>query len=529
VPPIVHEVLRTPGQPLDASTRAFMEARFGHSFGRVSVEDNTTSTTVQRKETQKAKASEVPAISHQSLNSSSQPSKSETLTFREPRLNHDFSQVRIHTDAKAAESARAINALAYTAKQNIVFGNGQYAPQTHSGRQLIAHELAHVVQQDNSWSCSVGGIDPPNSTQEGEARVVADAIVQGNDMPRLSPSLMSTLSRDAVLVGEGSKIQWKSRGLTSGSEIRNWVRDVNLAAIGEIPLQEKLRLINRLLDYVVYNEDLDAIEKICSSVPSIQEVDAIRTAISPRAIDLSDLGKRSRLRVILSRTPQSFSHSVYEEKLHEAVRKLSSVNFGRAEWDPEFITQNPGKPLSNREKWYDPEFWTIDDQAKALRLKPGKRPSDAIDAIFSNLEKWSLDCMQFEQVAQLYAQRWALLPEPDRFNEKVSPTAAGAFVKPNFLRQHGSFGMRSKEIYERERGDTPLVRRSDKMPMTNVDELLDNAPVGSRIVWTNEAAEMKDVFRNENTIKLGKDKFAAHGFQSKSDPIRTYSAEMSLN
>ncbi len=82
-PPVVHDVLASPGQPLEASTRVFMEQRFGQDFG----------------------------------------------------------QVRVHTDARAAESARAIDALAYTVAPNIVFGAGQYVPHTNAGRTLIAHEL----------------------------------------------------------------------------------------------------------------------------------------------------------------------------------------------------------------------------------------------------------------------------------------------------------------------------------------------------------------------------------------------------
>lgn len=88
-PPIVHEVMRNPGQPLDAATRSFMEPRFGMDFGGV----------------------------------------------------------RVHTDAKASESARAVNALAYTVGCEIAFGSRQYAPSTPSGQRLLAHELAHVIQQ----------------------------------------------------------------------------------------------------------------------------------------------------------------------------------------------------------------------------------------------------------------------------------------------------------------------------------------------------------------------------------------------
>ena len=61
----------------------------------------------------------------------------------------DFSQVRIHTDTRAAESARAVNAAAYTVGRDIVFGEGQYQPHTAHGQRLLAHELTHVAQQDN--------------------------------------------------------------------------------------------------------------------------------------------------------------------------------------------------------------------------------------------------------------------------------------------------------------------------------------------------------------------------------------------
>jgi hypothetical protein len=97
-PPIVHEVLRSSGQPLDTSTRASMESRFGH----------------------------------------------------------DFRQVQVHTDARAAESANALSAHAYTVGQHIAFGAGQYRPQQTEGQRLLAHELTHVVQQSGSGSGARG-------------------------------------------------------------------------------------------------------------------------------------------------------------------------------------------------------------------------------------------------------------------------------------------------------------------------------------------------------------------------------------
>jgi hypothetical protein len=69
--------------------------------------------------------------------------------FFEPRFGLDFSHVQLHTDSAAYASANSLNANAYTYRNNIVFGSGQYAPGTTAGRLLIAHELAHVVQQQS--------------------------------------------------------------------------------------------------------------------------------------------------------------------------------------------------------------------------------------------------------------------------------------------------------------------------------------------------------------------------------------------
>ncbi len=78
-----------------------------------------------------------------------------TRAFFEPRFSYDFSNVRIHTDTEGARSAEAIHSLAFTYDRDIVFGPGQFDPDSTGGRRLIAHELAHVVQQSGSGHPSV--------------------------------------------------------------------------------------------------------------------------------------------------------------------------------------------------------------------------------------------------------------------------------------------------------------------------------------------------------------------------------------
>jgi hypothetical protein len=87
---------------------------------------------------------------HLKSHGSGQPLPKQERAFFESRFDHDFSQVQIHADATATESAKAIGAKAYTIGQNIAFGPGHYNPGTSLGRRLIAHELTHVIQQQGS-------------------------------------------------------------------------------------------------------------------------------------------------------------------------------------------------------------------------------------------------------------------------------------------------------------------------------------------------------------------------------------------
>jgi hypothetical protein len=104
---------------------------------------------LQRAAVHRSPVAEVSAIVDAALDSPGQPLDAATRDTMEPRLGHDFSQVRVHTDSIAAESAQSINAAAYTVGRDVVFGAGRYAPHTLAGQQLIAHELVHVAQQQS--------------------------------------------------------------------------------------------------------------------------------------------------------------------------------------------------------------------------------------------------------------------------------------------------------------------------------------------------------------------------------------------
>ena len=89
----------------------------------------------------------VPPVVDEVLSEYGQPLNTPARAFMESRFGYDFRQVRVHTDKKAAASTKAMGALAYTYGSDVVFGAGQYSPHTYEGGRLLAHELAHVVQQ----------------------------------------------------------------------------------------------------------------------------------------------------------------------------------------------------------------------------------------------------------------------------------------------------------------------------------------------------------------------------------------------
>jgi hypothetical protein len=141
VPPIVHEVLRSPGQPIDLATRAFMEPRFGH----------------------------------------------------------DFSQVRVHHGGKAAESAKSINALAYTSGNHIAFNDGQYSPTTERGKRLLAHELVHTMQQANNvLHRKIEFTEPQPIFSDPIPLVLGGRSILGRTLPGFSGTLLpeSAIKKD---------------------------------------------------------------------------------------------------------------------------------------------------------------------------------------------------------------------------------------------------------------------------------------------------------------------------------------------
>jgi outer membrane protein OmpA-like peptidoglycan-associated protein len=177
---------------------------------------------------------DVPPLVQDVLRSPGQPLTSEDLEFFEPRFGFDLSRVRIHSDQSAAESAHAVDALAYTYGTDIAFAAGQYRPATESGRRLLAHELAHVVQQSSGDSGYVRRLGDLSKVPAVLSCGIAPSNVPADHEFVLFPNRGTSLSSaDKIKIGEyvnryydsGSSNAVRVDGFASepGDDTLNWM------------------------------------------------------------------------------------------------------------------------------------------------------------------------------------------------------------------------------------------------------------------------------------------------------------------
>ena len=117
----------------------------------------------------------------QSLRGGGQPLPKATRSFFESRFSADFSQVRLHTDSHAVDTAKSINARAFTVDSDIAFGLGQYAPETDSGKKLLAHELTHVEQQSGKKIYRKENDDQQTDETKGDVPYEVNIIIELRD------------------------------------------------------------------------------------------------------------------------------------------------------------------------------------------------------------------------------------------------------------------------------------------------------------------------------------------------------------
>lgn len=159
----------------------------------------------------------IPGIVDDVLRGAGQGFDGAPRTFMEARFARDFSGVRLHTDGRAAESANAVDAMAYTVGNHIVFGAGRYAPGTPAGASLLAHELTHVAQNAGGFAAAATAIGRPGDAAEVEADRVAGNVMRGNGHVAVQQAPNATLHPlglgEAIGLGVGVGVAGTALGL----------------------------------------------------------------------------------------------------------------------------------------------------------------------------------------------------------------------------------------------------------------------------------------------------------------------------
>jgi hypothetical protein len=206
LPLIAQDALRSPGQPLDETARAFVEPRFGVDFSHVRIHtDSQAAGAVNGHDAFLAlqRAAGNRAVTSLLGGSSGKPLDSDTREEMESRFTEDFRDVLLHADGAAPITAAVLGANAWTSGSDIVFGEGFYSPNTIGGKKLLAHELAHVVQQRR------GGATP--RAFEPASAADRDAASAARQFAGAGPVSVSAATSTGVMRQEAEDPWWKKR------------------------------------------------------------------------------------------------------------------------------------------------------------------------------------------------------------------------------------------------------------------------------------------------------------------------------
>ncbi|WP_266156313.1 eCIS core domain-containing protein [Dyella silvatica] len=367
----------------------------------------------------------------------------------EARLGHNFADIRVHADEHAHRFTERRDAHAIALPGHVFVNQADLARDTPAGRWVMAHELAHIAQMRNGSA----GQTQPTASLEKEASENATLASLGMPAPvRLAsrPQALALGKAEAITVGAIGGMALAGVGLTIA------------ALAGAVP---GLGIV----------------------VGALVGAGAVGALIGGLAAS-PDIPKEPKER--------------YAYFLRDGAERLARAQFGQ--------------PLgADFEDKFDHEYWEWDDDPKfsrRLKLKEGKKPSAAINALFSHLGKWRVDCDHLVQIAQLWAQLNTL--GESEFDQRNTPTLELRPRESSTLKTKEHYGRSGpgdywKVIVEWRPPNSPQFDPRDTKKTT--EELVQTAPVGSRIRFTNRHAQAWHPFCHENTLKVGNDLFAAGG------------------
>ncbi|HSA87019.1 MAG TPA: DUF4157 domain-containing protein, partial [Nitrospira sp.] len=266
-----------------------------------------------------------PPIVHEVLNSPGRPLDPATRAFFEPRFGHDFSQVRVHTDERAEQSARAVNAHAFTVGPNIVFGAGKFSPASQGGRRLLAHELAHVVQQTGT-----GAIHDQHKHENSGVAALSRPV---SERAAISPTLQRQPSPPAepekrTFRPDQRKRTWRRYARSLGKQDASRIRK-----LGKLTAEDREE-VNAKLRFFEADAKLAYIAEIKPALVEVTE--EIETLLVAEAQDEKHVRRRRHTTRFFSKIKD---HQLKEAYISRLQRYLDEGLEENEYWDLETIEQ----------------------------------------------------------------------------------------------------------------------------------------------------------------------------------------------
>jgi Domain of unknown function (DUF4157) len=420
-----------------------------------------------------------------------------TRAFMESRFGADFSGVRLHTGSDAAELSRSIGAQAFTHGHDIYLGKDSHNLESSAGKELLAHELTHTIQQGAAGSPGSGG-QPSIARQTSPTGRTPDWHDQLNELLPKSGLLVHMMRVQTLSDVFGPELPALVNAMSANKEARELISQHGVSAI--LALGE--------------------------TSPGHGEIDVSRAkawlATNPGRYSAKNIGAVKEERAPAFPETQPANKITFDGALREGAELLGKARFGLSAGSSAGIDPNDG---------YDARDWEEGSTRGVLVSKV--EPWMAINSIVKNIEKpvpkagggstfWSFDCFDFVTVLRVYAY-WRTLSRTE-FNTKFGRLELGFFSKSPMQWEQTIVATRPGERPFKS-GGTEVVPGTMTFREVKISvgqswrQLIDSAPVGTQITWANQDAKIKCTkdpnlsfcpYMYENTTKLGHDRYAAH-------------------
>ena len=401
-----------------------------------------------------------------SLRGSGQPLPKSLRAFYEPRFGYNFSHVRVH---KSSELTQALNAQAFTIGRDIFSAKNLYAPQTPKRKELLAHELAHIIQQKAS-----------NSKTSLIQRKQSDSKIS-TDL-----GMEKTIYPDGQIAVELIK-SWNKRS-------------------GKASTYLGMSQVAGILPSILMKELIAS--GAYKSEKHVQRYFLVGTRILVKEGDIIEISVKGKVYKASGKIKPSFG-----DFLREGAGILKKAIFGRAPEAPGF---------------YDSRDWRLKPRGM-FAIQAKIEPWRAIENLIKNIEKpvplenpsdqtkwgkgltrWAFDCFEFTQIVRIYAH-WRMMTRTE-FNSKFKILELGINAKFRWL-------FKQVAIEQDRPGKKPYYDLWPRKIFTNktMEKHLEEAPIGSHITWKNwDAAKRIGIgwsYTNEHSIKVGQNRYVAFGLE----------------